>query len=79
MNEKDKEIERLNNEIVSMKNYIDRVNRENNERYGKNVTLQNKIDELEKKYNKLEMYTKHIQEYLLKDIFELMNYGDDEE
>lgn len=76
---KDKEIERLNNEILSMKNYIDRVNQENNKRFGQNVELNREIHELKIKYNKLEKYVKHIQEYLLKDIFELMRYdGDDE-
>lgn len=76
---KDKEIERLNNEILSMKNYIDRVNQENNKRFGDNIELNREIHELKRKYNKLEKYVKHIQEYLLKDIFELMRYdGDDE-
>ena len=76
---KDKEIERLNNEILSMKNYIDRVNQENNKRFGENIELKREIHELKRKYNKLEKYVKYIQEYLLKDIFELMRYdGDDE-
>lgn len=76
--EKEKEIENLKEEVKSLENHLQKVNQENNKRFGQNIELNREIGELKRKYNKLELYTKHIQEYLLKDIFELMDEDDDE-
>lgn len=59
-------------EYISLLNFEQKVSMENNNHYGKIHELNEKLDKLEKKYDTLMKYTKHIQEYLCDDIMNLM-------
>lgn len=77
--EKEKEkIDNLYEEIASLEKHIQKIEKENYDLYERLSDLQYKYHKLDDDYSVLFKYTKHIQEYLCKDIFELMKeeYGD---
>lgn len=77
-NDEMKENKFLQGEIECLNNYKHKIDMECNKQFGKIHDLNERLNQLECDYNILKKYTKHIQEYLCKDIFELMKkeYGD---
>lgn len=80
-NEEIKENKYLQGEIESLKNYKHKIDMECNKQFGKTRELSDELNKLKNDYRILKEYTKHIQEYLCKDIFELTKdiYGDYED
>lgn len=65
-----KENEYLQKEIESLKNRLEKLEKENKKLYKDFCDRDTEVYNLNKNFECLEKYTKYIQEYLCKDIFE---------
>ena len=65
-------------EYISLLNFEKKVEAENSKHYEQLHDLNSKINKLQENYDILMKYTRHIQEYLCKDIFELMKENEED-